>query len=92
MSKDTVANAVPFFKDLVALIGALASVPLTLLLPAVFHHRVLRLPMLKMAGRRDAASYLLVLFALAFMVCGLVGVLDSIEMDWAKQGLPFACH
>jgi len=38
----TVANAVPFFKDLVSLIGALTSVPLTLLLPAVFWRKHLR--------------------------------------------------
>ena len=35
-----IANAVPFFKDLVALIGALTSVPLTLLLPAFYHRKI----------------------------------------------------
>ena len=35
-----IANAVPFFKDLVALIGALTSVPLTLLLPALYHRKI----------------------------------------------------
>lgn len=35
-----IANAVPFFKDLVGFCGALTSVPLTLLLPAVFYRRV----------------------------------------------------
>ena len=39
-----VANAIPFFKDLVALIGALTSVPLTLLLPAILHRRVAGVP------------------------------------------------
>ena len=34
-----VANAIPFFQDLVSLIGALTSVPLTLLLPAVFFRK-----------------------------------------------------
>merc|ERR1712125_145377 len=37
-----VSNSIPFFKDLVGLTGALTSVPLTLLLPAIFHRKLLR--------------------------------------------------
>jgi hypothetical protein len=43
ISSYLVSNAVPFFKDLVALIGALTSVPLTLTLPALLYrhfHRI----------------------------------------------------
>ena len=41
----TVANAIPFFDDLVALIGALTAVPLTLLLPALYWRKVLHVPL-----------------------------------------------
>eukprot|EP00587_Corethron_hystrix_P009729 CAMPEP_0113301082 /NCGR_PEP_ID=MMETSP0010_2-20120614/2460_1 /TAXON_ID=216773 ORGANISM="Corethron hystrix, Strain 308" /NCGR_SAMPLE_ID=MMETSP0010_2 /ASSEMBLY_ACC=CAM_ASM_000155 /LENGTH=226 /DNA_ID=CAMNT_0000154647 /DNA_START=48 /DNA_END=725 /DNA_ORIENTATION=+ /assembly_acc=CAM_ASM_000155 len=37
-----VANAIPFFDDLVSLVGALTSIPLTLTLPAVIDRRVSR--------------------------------------------------
>lgn len=43
VSSYLVSNAVPFFKDLVALIGALTSVPLTLTLPALLHRHFHRL-------------------------------------------------
>jgi hypothetical protein len=39
VSSYLVANAIPFFKDLVSLIGALTSVPLTLLMPAIFYRQ-----------------------------------------------------
>jgi len=87
-----VANAVPFFKDLVALIGALTSVPLTLLLPAIFHRRLTSVPLLSIISRHDVPSYLLMVFAMVFLVCGIVGSLSSIEIDWSQHGRPFACH
>jgi hypothetical protein len=71
-----VANVVPFFKDLVALIGALTSVPLSLLLPAVYF----------------LGSYSLLVFGCIFMAAALAGALSSIEMDWSNHRSPFACH
>lgn len=43
ISSYLVSNAVPFFKDLVALIGALTSVPLTLTLPALLYRKFHRM-------------------------------------------------
>mmetsp|Transcript_13646 Transcript_13646/g.32430 ORF Transcript_13646/g.32430 Transcript_13646/m.32430 type:complete len:546 (+) Transcript_13646:182-1819(+) len=86
-----VANAIPFFKDLVALIGALTSVPLTLLLPAILYRRVAGIPAFVLKSRHDLKSYLLVVFSLVFLLCGLFGALDSIELDWSKHGPPFSC-
>lgn len=86
ISSYLVANAVPFFKDLVALIGALTSVPLTLLLPAVLWRKAQR-----MAGVVNW-SFALLVFSVLFLVCGLIGSLDSIELDWSKHGPPFSCY
>lgn len=86
-----VANAVPFFKDLVALIGALTSVPLTLLMPAVFYRKVCQVPIFK-PTRYSMTSYCLVVFSIVFLVCGLIGALGSIELDWEHHGPPFACR
>jgi len=91
-SSYVVANAVPFFKDLVALIGAMTSVPLTLLLPAILYRRICKVPALVVRNRYDLASYLLVIFSLVFLLCGLFGALDSIELDWEKHGKPFSCY
>lgn len=88
-----VVNAVPFFVDLVALIGALTSVPLTLLLPAVLYRHICQVPVFALPqSRHDLASYLLVVFSLVFLLCGLFGALDSIELDWEKHGKPFSCY
>lgn len=90
ISSYLVANAVPFFKDLVALIGALTSVPLTLMLPAIFHRQVIGVPLWS-PTRYSLGSYALLVFSLAFLFLGLIGALGSIELDWSKHGAPFSC-
>ena len=87
-----VANAIPFFKDLVALIGALTSVPLTLLLPALFHRQVLQVPIIWCPTMKTLTSYSLLVFAVIFMIAALVGSIASIGLDWEqRQGGFFAC-
>jgi amino acid permease len=93
-----IANAVPFFKDLVSLIGALTSVPLTLLLPAIYHRKIRGLPLCcwswasSLRQQEDIWSFLLVFFSVTFLICGVIGSLSSIEIDWSNHGPPFACH
>ena len=87
----TVANAIPFFKDLVALIGALTSVPLTLLFPALCWRKHLGVP-LWMPTRDSLWSFGLVLFSTSFLVAATAGSLYSIQQDWSSHGAPFACH
>jgi hypothetical protein len=87
----TVANAIPFFQDLVALIGALTSIPLTLLLPAVFWRKYMAVSIWK-PTRDSLYSYLLLVFAVVFMVAATVGSVYSIQQDWSTHGPPFACH
>jgi len=101
-----VSNAVPFFKDLVALIGALTSVPLTLTLPALLYRRFhgirLWLPQScwgwanSRQRRRDEGSsigsYPLLLYSISFLAIGLVGAISSIDEDWLNHGRPFSCQ
>jgi amino acid permease len=84
----TVAKAIPFFKDLVALIGSLTSVPLTPLLPALFWRKHRTVPLWKPTWD-SLYSYMLVLFAAIFMVAATVGSVYSIQQDWSTQGAPF---
>lgn len=86
-----VANAIPFFKDLVALIGALTSVPLSLVLPAVFYRHYIHVP-IWCPTRATLGSYSLLVFACAFLGAALTGAVSSIEMDWEGVGGPFSCH
>lgn len=87
-----VANAIPFFKDLVAFIGALTSVPLTLLLPAVFHRKVLGVSIL-CPTLSSLTSYGLLVFSALFMFAALVGAVDSIFSDWRDHsGGFFSCR
>ena len=91
VSSYLVSNAVPFFKDLVALIGALTSVPLTLTLPALLYRRFEQMPVL-LPSLSSMSSYSLFLYSIAFLAAGLVGALSSIDEDWLNQGAPFACR
>jgi amino acid permease len=87
----TVANAIPFFQDLVALIGALTSVPLTLLLPAIFWRKYMAVPIWK-PTHDSLYSYLLIVFAVVFMMSATVGSVYSIQQDWSTHGPPFSCN
>ncbi|KAL7564725.1 hypothetical protein ACA910_010138 [Epithemia clementina (nom. ined.)] len=88
----TVANAIPFFQDLVALIGAVTVVPLTLLLPALYWRKELQVPLWTVSGwwkpdsSVDWPSYGLIVFSLVFMVTATAGVFDSISQDWENHG------
>jgi amino acid permease len=77
-----VANCIPFFKDLVALIGSATSVPLTLLLPALFWRKRQHVPLF-FPTCNTLSSMALTYFALAFMVLATTGSLYSIFKDWA---------
>mmetsp|Transcript_24265 Transcript_24265/g.32317 ORF Transcript_24265/g.32317 Transcript_24265/m.32317 type:complete len:99 (+) Transcript_24265:317-613(+) len=95
ISSYIVANAIPFFGDLVSLIGALTSVPLTLMLPAIFYRRVCHItPVWKFYFDRESiTSYVLFLVSLVFLILGLIGSLGSIGLDWEeKKSSPFSCY
>ena len=101
LSSYLVSNAVPFFKDLVALIGALTSVPLTLTLPALLYRKFHRLRMFfpswnRLRGGNGGGgenktnaqwcgSYLLLIYSAVFLVIGLMGALSSIDRDWVTH-------
>jgi len=96
-----IANAVPFFKDLVAFIGALTAVPLTLLLPAVFYRGACEkvavwLPPLRwdaIVAYRSWGSYSLLVYSSVFMVTATLGSVYSILSDWEHHtGGFFSCQ
>jgi len=96
-----IANAVPFFKDLVAFCGALTSVPLTLLLPAVFYRRVCEnvsvwYPSISwkfVYTDRCWLSYILLVYSSIFMITASVGSVYSIVSDWRNHsGGFFSCN
>lgn len=96
-----IANAVPFFKDLVAFCGALTSVPLTLLLPAVFYRRACEkvavwyppITWKSMYTSRSWATYMLLVYASIFMVAATLGSVYSILSDWEHHsGGFFSCQ
>jgi amino acid permease len=93
LSSYIVSNAIPFFKDLVALIGALTSVPLSLTLPAILHRKARSIALL-LPDRfcLSTDSYLLLLYSFVFLIIGLIGAMSEIEEDWLSQGRPFACR
>lgn len=96
-----ISNAVPFFKDLVAFCGALTSVPLTLLLPAVFYRRACEkvkvwYPPVNWKSWHPGkgwASYMLLIFSSIFMIAATLGSIYSILSDWKHHsGGFFSCR
>jgi hypothetical protein len=81
----------PPFQDLVALCGALTSVPLTLLLPAMFYRRVQCVPLF-LPTLHSKCSYALLLFSVLFMLVGLIGAIGSIDVDWKNKRGVFSCQ
>ena len=82
-----VANAVPFFSDLVGLIGGLTQAPLSLLLPTVLYRRIAR-PL----GPVHGVTTLLIVAAASLLVLyGTSSALSKIALDWTSSGQPFAC-
>jgi hypothetical protein len=78
-------------QDLVALCGALTSVPLTLLLPALFYRRIQCVPLF-VSTLHSMCSYALLIFSIAFMTVGLIGAVGSIDVDWGNRRGAFSCH
>jgi len=93
-----IANAVPFFKDLVAFCGALTSVPLTLLLPAIFYRRTCeRVPIwhppVSLKSSWGWGSYMLLVYSSIFMIAATLGSAYSILSDWKhRSGGFFSCQ
>lgn len=86
-----VANAIPFFKDLVSLIGALTAVPLTLVMPALLWRRHLQIPLFGFTKKCLTSSGLLN-FSIVFMTLALLGCVYEIQQDWSNHGAPFSCQ
>ena len=82
-----VANAVPFFADLVGLIGALTQAPLSLLLPIIFYLRAV--PRHGPVHRLCCAVG--IVCATILLVYGTIGALSTITADWSTFGRPFGC-
>ncbi|GAX11286.1 hypothetical protein FisN_7Lh392 [Fistulifera solaris] len=85
----SLSNAIPFFSDLVSFIGAITSVPLTLLLPAVFWRKRHGLALFRLSLDWSCA---LTYFSLVFMITATAGSVYSIQQDWSKHGAPFSCQ
>lgn len=97
VSSYLVANGIPFFKDLVALTGAISTVPLTLSLPPIlYEHWWLQRPhesvFVALDRNSQRWSTLLLLYSVVFLGIGTAGSLASVIQDWDHEKQPpFSC-
>mmetsp|Transcript_74549 Transcript_74549/g.215418 ORF Transcript_74549/g.215418 Transcript_74549/m.215418 type:complete len:322 (+) Transcript_74549:560-1525(+) len=89
-----VANVVPFFNDVVDLIGASLAPLICWILPVVFFLRLWRDTMDKMNVSFIERALLLleIILACLLMVFGTVSTLMHILEQWDSFGYPFQCH
>ncbi|CAK0885978.1 unnamed protein product [Prorocentrum cordatum] len=88
-----VANLVPFFADFVDLVGALASAPLSFLLPAALFAAAHRRRSGRVGlGRRDALLVpVCCLVTVLIMVFGTASSAGSLQAHFHDRGAPFSC-
>lgn len=92
-----VANSIPFFSDLLGLIGGLLSGPVSFLLPMALFLRATRMKASStnsLGGVQSVDGVLITLigvFILLTMVVGTYNVLVNIVSDTSMYGLPFSC-
>lgn len=86
------AQIIPFFDDLVDVLGTTLTpllclvIPITLLLRCVFDDRIA-------LGKFEASVLMLELFfATVLIIQGTVSTLQHIVAQWHTYGWPFACH
>ena len=78
-----IANAVPFFDDLVSLIGALTSAPLGFAIPALLYRQS--------TTSWELGPLLVVLYTALVLVAGTTGAVVSISKAWEHINRPFQC-
>ena len=88
-----VANAVPFFADFQAFLGALMGAPFVFGFPALFYLRASalhgqRVPL----GDRVACAVFLAVCLPLFTVLGAVSAARDVARDWGELGGPFSCE
>eukprot|EP00468_Gymnochlora_sp_CCMP2014_P012853 CAMPEP_0167746016 /NCGR_PEP_ID=MMETSP0110_2-20121227/3472_1 /TAXON_ID=629695 /ORGANISM="Gymnochlora sp., Strain CCMP2014" /LENGTH=313 /DNA_ID=CAMNT_0007630721 /DNA_START=404 /DNA_END=1345 /DNA_ORIENTATION=+ len=86
-------NLIPFFKDMVNIIGALCGSPIMIGLPPLFYYCALRRSGQRM-GTVDAVICSTLFFVIfPFTFCsGLASAFKSLADNWANNGPPFSCH
>lgn len=87
-----VANAIPFFEDLQALLGALTGAPIVFAFPALFYLRGCHLKRVRVAPFDKAACYAYAgVFFPLFTILGVVNALELIARHSGSHGAPFSC-
>jgi len=87
-----VANAIPFFEDLQALLGALTGAPIVFAFPALFYLRGCHIKRVRVAivDKVVCGLYLCLFFPL-FTILGVVNAVEAIVRDSGSNGAPFSC-
>ena len=87
------ANGIPFFFDLVALIGSLTLTPLAFLFPPLIFIGAAQKCGVAVTSWELFALYTLVAFGCVFGIVGFVGTIIDITADWsALEAPPFSCQ
>eukprot|EP00298_Acanthocystis_sp_HF-20_P014836 c20922_g2_i1.p1 GENE.c20922_g2_i1~~c20922_g2_i1.p1 ORF type:complete len:391 (+),score=111.99 c20922_g2_i1:238-1410(+) len=86
-----IANLVPFFSDLVSLIGSLVLSLISYVYPALFFYRSSKLMTFEIAPFEKFVTVLLITFGLLLFFVGTYSNVDSIISKWQDNKQPFSC-
>jgi len=87
-----VSNLIPFFDDLVSLIGSMCSAPLIFLFPVVFYLRCETVYGVNIGEKERSILYFIIVLGAMMMIFGTISSLRKIFADTNEYGKPFECH
>ncbi|GAB5373194.1 hypothetical protein AAMO2058_001729400 [Amorphochlora amoebiformis] len=87
-----IAELVPFFGDLVTIIGAVTGSPVMFALPPLFYYLALKQKGVEMSvfDKAMCGTCFFILFPVTFL-CGIVASMNSMVEHWSQNGPPFSC-
>jgi len=85
------ANLVPFFQELVSLIGSLTLAPICYILPCLYYLKCATMRGFKLAIHEQITIWGLILFGLLLLTAGTYSNVKNIFDTWKNNKQPFSC-
>jgi len=87
-----IANIIPFFDSLIALIGGFCTALISFLFPVVLYLRCGVIYTVRIRSFEKALMYFIIVFSLLLTIFGTIANLRKVMEETKTYGKPFECH